>query len=63
MSHRVRVRLAGLERMGRVHSASLTTRRPSAELACVFDADTDLASSFDAIVNDEKVDAVAIATQ
>jgi predicted dehydrogenase len=43
MSHRVRVGLAGLGRMGRIHAASPTTRCPSAELACVFDADTDLA--------------------
>ena len=57
MSHRVRVRLAALERLGRIHTASLTTRCPSAEFG------VDRASSFDAIVSDDKVDAVAIATQ
>ncbi len=31
MSHRVRVGLAGLGRMGRIHAASLATRCPSAE--------------------------------
>jgi len=40
MNHRVRVGLAGLGRMGRIHAASLATRCPSAELACVFYADT-----------------------
>ena len=43
MRRRVRVGLAGLGRMGRIHAASLATRCPSAELACVFDADADLA--------------------
>jgi len=33
MSHRVRVGLAGLGRMGRIHAASLAARCPSAELA------------------------------
>ena len=39
MSHRVRVGLAGLGRTGRIHAASLAPRWPSAELACVADAD------------------------
>jgi inositol 2-dehydrogenase len=74
MSHRVRVGLAGLGRMGRIHAASLATRCPSAELACVFDADAGLArqvadqfrvgraESYESILTDGKVDAVAIAT-
>lgn len=43
MTRRVRIGLAGLGRMGRVHAASLAARCPSAELACVFDADAELA--------------------
>src|ERR1700753_669100 len=74
MSRRVRVGLAGLGRMGRIHAASLATRCPSAELACVFDADTGMASpvadqfgvaraeSYESILADGTVDAVAIAT-
>jgi myo-inositol 2-dehydrogenase/D-chiro-inositol 1-dehydrogenase len=74
MTRRVRIGLAGLGRMGRIHAASLAARCPSAELACVFDADAELAgqvagqlgvdraSSFDSILNDDRVDAVAIAT-
>jgi myo-inositol 2-dehydrogenase/D-chiro-inositol 1-dehydrogenase len=74
MRRRVRIGLAGLGRMGRIHAASLATRCPSAELACVFDADADLAgrvagqvgvdraTSYESILNDDGVDAVAIAT-
>ncbi|HEY2520263.1 MAG TPA: Gfo/Idh/MocA family oxidoreductase [Streptosporangiaceae bacterium] len=74
MTHRVRVGLAGMGRMGRIHAASLATRCPSAELACVFDADAGLASqvadqfgvaraeSYESILTDDTVDAVAIAT-
>jgi predicted dehydrogenase len=39
MSQRIRIGLAGLGRMGRIHAASLSGRCPSAQLACVFDAD------------------------
>jgi myo-inositol 2-dehydrogenase/D-chiro-inositol 1-dehydrogenase len=74
MTRRVRIGLAGLGRMGRIHAASLAARCPSAELACVFDADAELAGqvagrlgvdqapSFESILNDGRVDAVAIAT-
>jgi 6-phosphogluconate dehydrogenase (decarboxylating) len=36
---KVRIGLAGLGRMGRIHAANLAFRCPSAELACVFDLD------------------------
>jgi myo-inositol 2-dehydrogenase/D-chiro-inositol 1-dehydrogenase len=60
--------------MGRIHAANLSGRCPSAELACVFDADAGTArevadqlgvpqaASFDDILADAAVDAVAIAT-
>jgi myo-inositol 2-dehydrogenase/D-chiro-inositol 1-dehydrogenase len=60
--------------MGRIHAANLSGRCPSAELACVFDADAGAArqvaeqlgvpraDSFDEILADGTVDAVAIAT-
>ncbi len=74
VTRRVRIGLAGLGRMGRIHAASLAGRCPSAQLACVFDADADLArqvgeqfdvpsvKSFQDILTDGCVDAVAIAT-
>ena len=74
MTPRVRVGLAGLGRMGRIHAASLSGRCPSAELACVFDADAAVArdaagqsgvpwvKSYDDLLADGSVDAVAIAT-
>lgn len=40
---RVALGLAGLGRMGRVHARSLTARCADAALACVYDANTDLA--------------------
>jgi inositol 2-dehydrogenase len=73
-TRRVRIGLAGLGRMGRIHAANLAGRCPSAELACVFDTDADTArqvagglgvphaASFDDILADGSVDAVAIAT-
>jgi predicted dehydrogenase len=38
MTPKIRIGLAGLGRMGRIHAASLSGRCPSARLACVFDA-------------------------
>jgi myo-inositol 2-dehydrogenase/D-chiro-inositol 1-dehydrogenase len=74
MTARVRVGLAGLGRMGRIHAASLSGRCPSARLACVFDADPAVArqaagqfgvpwvKSYEDMLADGSVDAVAIAT-
>jgi inositol 2-dehydrogenase len=74
MSRTVRIGLAGLGRMGRIHAANLATRCPSAQLACVFDADLEVArrvaeqfgvpwaKSYEDILADETVDAMAIAT-
>ncbi|HKA97055.1 MAG TPA: Gfo/Idh/MocA family oxidoreductase [Streptosporangiaceae bacterium] len=74
MTRRVRIGLAGLGRVGRIHAANLSGRCPSAELACVFDADRGAArrvsehlgvpwvASYEDILADHAVDAVAIAT-
>jgi inositol 2-dehydrogenase len=74
MTRRVRIGLAGLGRMGRIHAANLSGRCASAQLACVFDADVNVArqlgaqfevgwvKSYEDILADETVDAVAIAT-
>jgi myo-inositol 2-dehydrogenase / D-chiro-inositol 1-dehydrogenase len=74
MTRRVRIGLAGLGRMGRIHAANLAARCPSAQLACVFDADPAVARQVgeefevpwvksDAdLLADPAVDAVAIAT-
>jgi inositol 2-dehydrogenase len=74
VTRRVRIGLAGLGRMGRIHAANVSARCPSAQLACVFDADADVArqvgeqfdvpwaESFADILADDTVDAVAIAT-
>jgi myo-inositol 2-dehydrogenase/D-chiro-inositol 1-dehydrogenase len=74
VTRRIRIGLAGLGRMGQIHAASLAGRCPSAQLACVFDADADVArqvagqfgvaraESFDDMLADDTVDAVAIAT-
>ncbi|HLI41972.1 MAG TPA: Gfo/Idh/MocA family oxidoreductase [Streptosporangiaceae bacterium] len=74
MTRTVRIGLAGLGRMGRIHAANLAGRCPSARLACVFDADPGAAraaaaafgvgwaDSFDAMLADHTLDAVAIAT-
>jgi myo-inositol 2-dehydrogenase / D-chiro-inositol 1-dehydrogenase len=69
---RLRVGLAGLGRMGRIHLASLARHCPSAELVAVTDADPAVAAAvgaevgvsavpdFDALLSD--VDAVVVAT-
>jgi inositol 2-dehydrogenase len=74
VTRRARIGLAGLGRMGRIHAANLSARCPSAQLACVFDADADVArqlgerfevpwvKSYEEILTDGGVDAVAIAT-
>jgi len=74
VTRRVRIGLAGLGRMGKIHATSLSARCASAELACVFDADPGLArqvseqlgvpraESYQDILADGSVDAVAIAT-
>ena len=74
MSRRVGVGLAGLGRMGRIHARNLASRCASARLACVYDADTAVArqlaeqlevpwtASFDELLADDGVEAVAIAT-
>jgi predicted dehydrogenase len=45
VSRRLRVGLAGVGRMGRIHAANLATRCASAGLACVFDADPAVAAT------------------
>lgn len=74
MARRARIGLAGLGRMGRIHAANLAFRCPTAELACVVDADAEVAravgeqlgvpwvSAYDDVLADDTVDAVAIAT-
>ena len=42
---RVGIGLAGLGRMGRVHLGALTGRYPDARLACVYDANADVAAA------------------
>jgi myo-inositol 2-dehydrogenase/D-chiro-inositol 1-dehydrogenase len=71
---KVSVALAGLGRMGRIHAGNLATRCPSARLACVFDLDEEAAGevarelevpaapSFNEVLADDRIDAVAIAT-
>jgi myo-inositol 2-dehydrogenase/D-chiro-inositol 1-dehydrogenase len=71
---RVRIGLAGLGRMGRIHAANLSGRCPSAQLACVYDADSEVAreaaaeldvpwaASYEDMLADGGIDAVAIAT-
>jgi inositol 2-dehydrogenase len=72
VSRRARIGLAGLGRMGRIHAANIAFRCPSAELACIFDADPEVARrvseqldapwarSYDELLSGE-IDAVAIA--
>jgi inositol 2-dehydrogenase len=73
-TRRIRIALAGLGRMGRIHAANLAARCPSARLACIFDTDEKLArwaaaqhdvpraASYAEILADSAVDAVVIAT-
>jgi myo-inositol 2-dehydrogenase/D-chiro-inositol 1-dehydrogenase len=73
VTRRVRIGLAGLGRMGRIHAANLAGRCPSAQLACVYDADAEVArqvseqhgvpraGSYEDILADDGIDAVAIA--
>jgi inositol 2-dehydrogenase len=73
-STRVRVGLIGLGRMGQIHAAALAWRCPSAELACVVDADGARAKEVAArhgvawstdpehVFDDPTIAAVAIAT-
>jgi predicted dehydrogenase len=74
VTQRVRVGLAGLGRMGQIHASNLAFRCPSAQLAWVFDADLQVATevserlgvpraeSYQQILADDTVAAVAIAT-
>ena len=71
---RIRIAVAGLGRMGRIHATNLAFGCPSAQLACVFDTDPDVArdvgerlgvasaKAYDDILGDDSIDAVAIAT-
>jgi inositol 2-dehydrogenase len=74
VADRVRIGLAGLGRMGRIHAANLAWRCPSAELAVVFDLDEGAAreagerlgvrwtTALDDLLGDDRVDALAVAT-
>jgi inositol 2-dehydrogenase len=74
MTRKVRIGFAGLGRMGRIHVANLASRCASAQLACVFDANSEVArevgeavevpwaKSYDDILADDTIEAVAIAT-
>jgi len=74
MTHKVRIGLAGLGRMGRIHAVNLASHCHSAQLACVYDANPEVArevgewlevpyvDSYDDILADDSVDAVAIVT-
>jgi len=74
MRRKVSIGLAGLGRMGRIHAANLASRCSTAQLTCLFDANPDVTrevselldvpavGSFDDMVADGAIDAVAIAT-
>jgi inositol 2-dehydrogenase len=74
MTSKVRIGLAGLGRMGRIHAANLAGHCFSAQLAGVYDADAELArqladrlevpwlKSYEDLLADDGIDAVAIAT-
>jgi len=73
-THRVRLGLAGLGRMGQLHAANLAGRVPSAKLVRVVDADEDVAraaadrlgvqwsTSFDDLLADPELEGVVVAT-
>jgi inositol 2-dehydrogenase len=74
VARKVRIGLAGLGRMGQIHATNLVSRCSGAQLAAVFDADATrarevgdrldvpYAESFDDLLADGAVDAVAVAT-
>jgi len=74
MARKVRIGLAGLGRMGRIHANNLASRCSSAQLAAVFDANADAArevgerfdvgwaKTYDDLLADDSIDAVAVAT-
>jgi inositol 2-dehydrogenase len=74
MASRIRIGLAGLGRMGRIHANNLASRCSIAQLACVFDVNAEAAravgerwnvpwtNSYDDLLADDTVQAVAIAT-
>ncbi len=71
---RVRIGLAGLGRMGRIHARNLAFGCPAARLGAVYDADSSVAGeigrrlevrsvpTFDDLLTDSTIEAVAIAT-
>jgi myo-inositol 2-dehydrogenase / D-chiro-inositol 1-dehydrogenase len=74
MTSRARIALVGLGRMGQIHAGNLAARCPTAELACVVDADPAVAervgtrlgvawtTSVDEVLGADDVAAVAVAT-
>lgn len=74
MTGKVRIGLAGLGRMGRIHARNLTGPCRHAELSCVYDADPAVArsaakefgvpwaASLDELVDSAAIDALAVAT-
>jgi inositol 2-dehydrogenase len=74
MTRKVRIGLAGLGRMGRIHAVNLASHSPSAQLAGVYDADPEVArevgerfevpyfDSYEALLADDSIDAIAVVT-
>lgn len=74
MSQKLRIGLAGLGRMGRIHANGLVSRCRSAELGAVFDGDESVArdaaeefgvpwvKTFDDLLADDTLDAIAVVT-
>jgi inositol 2-dehydrogenase len=74
MARKVRIGLAGLGRMGRIHANNLASRCSDAQLVAVFDANADAArevadglevpwaKSYDDLLADDAIDAIAVAT-
>jgi inositol 2-dehydrogenase len=72
--NRVRIGLAGLGRMGRIHANNLASRCSVAQLGCVYDVnaeaarevaerlDVPWAKTYDDLLADDTIDAVAVAT-